>query len=376
VNLETLHPVLILLHQQFLPKFTRVFHGTFKNSERNSGSDIMVDMNMIKSLNSALSIALKEDPNVVIFGEDVGYFGGVFRVTEGLQNEYGPHRVFDSPLAEGGIAAIAMGMGLNGLRPVAEIQFADYIFPAYDQIVNEIAKLRHRSGGEFSSPVTIRTPAGGGIKGGHHHSQSPEAQFTHTPGLKVVYCSTPYNAKGLLLSSIECNDPVIFFEPKRCYRGPFYGDPHNVPTWNGHPDADVPENHYTVPLEQARIVREGSACTVIAYGTMVHVAEQAIKNSEIDCELIDLQTLVPWDRDTVVNSVKKTGRCVIVHEAPKTSGFGAEMSASVQERCFYHLEAPIQRVTGWDTPFPHTTEWDYMPSPQRIAEAIKKTQEE
>ena len=333
-------------------------------------------MNMIKSLNSALSIALKEDPNVVIFGEDVGYFGGVFRVTEGLQKEYGPHRVFDSPLAEGGIAAIAMGMGLNGLRPVAEIQFADYIFPAYDQIVNEIAKLRHRSGGEFSSPVTIRTPAGGGIKGGHHHSQSPEAQFTHTPGLKVVYCSTPYNAKGLLLSSIESNDPVIFFEPKRCYRGPFYGDPHNVPTWNGHPDADVPEDHYTVPLEQARIVREGSACTVIAYGTMVHVAEQDIKNSEIDCELIDLQTLVPWDRDTVVNSVKKTGRCVIVHEAPKTSGFGAEMSASVQERCFYHLEAPIQRVTGWDTPFPHTTEWDYMPSPQRIAEAIKKTQEE
>ena len=317
-------------------------------------------MNMIKSLNSALSIALKEDPNVVIFGEDVGYFGGVFRVTEGLQKEYGPHRVFDSPLAEGGIAAIAMGMGLNGLRPVAEIQFADYIFPAYDQIVNEIAKLRHRSGGEFSSPVTIRTPAGGGIKGGHHHSQSPEAQFTHTPGLKVVYCSTPYNAKGLLLSSIESNDPVIFFEPKRCYRGPFYGDPHNVPTWNGHPDADVPEDHYTVPLEQARIVREGSACTVIAYGTMVHVAEQAIKNSEIDCELIDLQTL----------------RCVIVHEAPKTSGFGAEMSASVQERCFYHLEAPIQRVTGWDTPFPHTTEWDYMPSPQRIAEAIKKSQEE
>ena len=237
----------------------------------------MVDMNMIKSLNSALSISLKEDPNVVIFGEDVGFFGGVFRVTEGLQKEYGAHRVFDSPLAEGGIAAIAMGMGLNGLRPVAEIQFADYIFPAYDQIVNEIAKVRHRSGGEFTAPLTFRTPAGGGIKGGHHHSQSPEAQFTHTPGLKVVYCSNPYNAKGLLLSAIECNDPVIFFEPKRCYRGPFYGDPHNVPTWSGHPDAEVPEGHYTVPLEQARVVREGNACTVIAYGTMVHVAEQAIK---------------------------------------------------------------------------------------------------
>ena len=336
----------------------------------------MAKMNMIAALNSALKHQLQSNPNVVIFGEDVGYFGGVFRVTAGLQEEFGHHRVFDSPLAEGGIAAIAMGMGLNGLRPVAEIQFADYIFPAYDQIVNEIAKLRHRSGGEFTSPVTFRTPAGGGIKGGHHHSQSPEAQFTHTPGLKVVYCSNPRNAKGLLTSAIECNDPVIFFEPKRCYRGPFYGDPHNVPTWNDHPEGEVPEEYYSSPLEQANIVREGTACTVIAWGAMVHVSEQAIKNSGIDCELIDLQTLVPWDRDTVVNSVKKTGRCVIVHEAPKTSGFGAEMSASIQERCFYHLEAPIQRVTGWDTPFPHTTEWDYLPSPSRIAEAIQKTQEE
>ena len=336
----------------------------------------MAKMNMIAALNSALAHQLERDPNVVIFGEDVGYFGGVFRVTAGLQEKFGPHRVFDSPLAEGGIAAIAMGMGLNGLRPVAEIQFADYIFPAYDQIVNEIAKLRHRSGGEFSTPVTFRTPAGGGIKGGHHHSQSPESQFTHTPGLKVVYCSNPRNAKGLLTSAIESNDPVIFFEPKRCYRGPFYGDPHNVPTWNNHPDGEVPEDYYAIPLEQANIVQEGSACTVIAWGAMVHVCEQAIKDSGVECELIDLQTLVPWDRDTVVNSVKKTGRVVIVHEAPKTSGFGAEMSASIQERCFYHLEAPIERVTGWDTPFPHTTEWDYLPSPSRIAEAIQRTQEE
>jgi 2-oxoisovalerate dehydrogenase E1 component beta subunit len=335
----------------------------------------MAKMNMIAALNSALDHQLERDPNVVIFGEDVGYFGGVFRVTAGLQKKYGEHRVFDSPLAEGGIAAIAMGMGLNGLRPVAEIQFADYIFPAYDQIVNEIAKLRHRSGGEFSTPVTIRTPAGGGIKGGHHHSQSPESQFTHTPGLKVVYCSNPRNAKGLLTSAIECNDPVIFFEPKRCYRGPFYGDPHNVPTWNDHPDGEVPEEYFSIPLEQAEVVREGDACTVIAWGTMVHVASKAIEDSGVDCELIDLQTLVPWDRDTVVNSVKKTGRCVIVHEAPKTSGFGAEMSASIQERCFYNLEAPIERVTGWDTPFPHTTEWDYIPSPARIAEAIRRTQE-
>ena len=335
----------------------------------------MAKMNMIQSLNSALMHQLERDENVLIFGEDVGYFGGVFRVTSGLQEKFGAHRVFDSPLAEGGIAAIAMGMGLNGLRPVAEMQFADYIFPAYDQIVNEIAKLRHRSGGEYSTPLTIRTPAGGGIKGGHHHSQSPEAQFTHTPGLKVVYCSNPYNAKGLLTSAIECNDPVIFFEPKRCYRGPFYGDPHKVPTWNDHPLGEVPEEYYSIPLEEANIVKEGDACTIIAWGTMVHVCEEAIRQSGINAELIDLQTLVPWDRDTVVNSVRKTGRCVIVHEAPKTSGFGAEMSASIQERCFWHLESPILRVTGWDTPFPHTTEWDYLPSPERIAEAIKKTQE-
>ena len=335
----------------------------------------MKEMNMIESLNSALDNMLEKHDNVVIFGEDVGYFGGVFRVTDGLQEKHGLQRVFDAPLAEGGIAAIAFGMGLNGLRPIAEIQFADYIFPAYDQIVNEIAKIRHRSGGEFSTPLTIRTPAGGGIKGGHHHSQSPESQFTHTPGLKVVYCSNPNNAKGLLTSAIESNDPVIFFEPKRCYRGPFYGDPHNVPTWKGHPKAEVPEGYHSIPLEKAEVVLQGKSCTVIAWGAMVHVAEQGIKDSGVDAELIDLQTLLPWDRDTVVNSVKKTGRCVIVHEAPKTSGFGAEMSASIQERCFWHLESPIIRVTGWDTPFPHTTEWDYLPSPARIAEAIKKTQE-
>mgnify|MGYP001226300843 FL=1 len=323
-----------------------------------------------------MHVMFERDETVVSFGEDAGYYGGVFRCTSGLQEKFGKHRSFDTPLAEGGIMGIAIGMGMNGLRPVAEIQFADYIFPAYDQIVNEIAKVRHRSGGEFTAPLTFRTPAGGGIKGGHHHSQSPESQFTHTPGLKVVYCSNPYNAKGLLAASIECNDPVIFFEPKRCYRGPFYGDPHNVPTWKGHEDGDVPDGYYSIPLEEARVVREGSACTVIAWGTMVHVAQKGIEESGIDAELIDLQTLLPWDRDTVVNSVKKTGRCVIVHEAPKTSGFGAEMSASIQERCFWHLESPIIRVTGWDTPFPHTTEWDYLPSPERISEAIKKTQED
>ena len=311
---------------------------------------------MVQSVNSALSNMLEKDSDVILFGEDIGYFGGVFRTSDGLQSKFGKHRVFDSPLSEGGIAATAFGMGINGLRPVVEIQFADYIFPAYDQIVNEIAKVRHRSGGEFWCPVTFRTPAGGGIRGGHHHSQSPESQFTHTPGLKVVYCSTPYNSKGLLISAIESNDPVIFFEPKRCYRGPFYGDPHNVPTWKGHSESEVPETHYKIPL--------------------VHVSEKAIKDSGISCELIDLQTLIPWDKETIINSVKKTGRCVIVHEAPKTSGFGSELSASIQERCFYNLESPIERVAGWDTPFPHTTEWDYMPSPARIIAAIKKTQEE
>ena len=337
---------------------------------------MMAYMNMIQALNSAIDLQLQRDPNVLIFGEDVGYFGGVFRVTDRLQEKHGAHRVFDAPLAEGGIAAVAMGMGLNGLRPIAEIQFADYIFPAYDQIVNEIAKLRHRSGGEYSTPVTFRAPAGGGIKGGHHHSQSPEAQFTHTPGLKVVYCSNPYNAKGLLTSAIECNDPVIFFEPKRCYRGPFYGDPHEVPTWKDHPKGEVSEEYYNIPLEQADLVLEGNDCTVIAWGAMVHVAQQGIVDSGLSCDLLDLQTLVPWDRDAVVNSVNKTGRCVIVHEAPKTSGFGAEMAASIQERCFWKLEHPIQRVAGWDTPFPHTTEWDYLPSPKRIAAAIRGTLEE
>jgi len=336
----------------------------------------MAEMNMIQALNSALDIQLKKDDSVVIFGEDVGFFGGVFRVTDKLQQKYGKHRVFDSPLAEGGIAATAFGMGINGLRPVVEIQFADYIFPAYDQIVNEISKIRYRSGGEFSTPITFRTPAGGGIKGGNHHSQSPEAQFTHTPGIKVVYCSNPNNAKGLLTAAIESNDPVIFFEPKRCYRGPFYGDPHNVPTWAGHPKSEVPEDYYKIELGKADIVQEGTECTVIAWGAMVHVAEAGIKESGISCELIDLQTLIPFDKDTIVNSIQKTGRCVIVHEAPKTSGFGAEISATIQERCFYSLESPIIRVTGWDTPFPHSTEWDYLPSPERIATAIKNTIEE
>lgn len=329
-------------------------------------------MNIVQAINSALDVMLERDAAVCVFGEDCGYFGGVFRATEGLQPKYGCQRVFDSPLAEGGIIATAIGMGINGLRPVPEIQFADYLYPAFDQITSELAKLRYRSGGEWSAPVTIRSPCGGGIRGGLYHSQSPEAYFTHTPGLTVVMPSNPYDAKGLLVSSIEADDPVLFFEPKRLYRGPFDGDAHSVPSWQGQTGSQVPEGHYRVPLSTAAVVRQGAAVTVVAWGTMVHVSRRAIDQSGIDAELIDLRTLVPMDLDTVTASVRKTGRCVVVHEAPRTSGFGAELAASVQEECFWHLEAPILRVTGWDTPFPNTLEREYMPSPQRIAQALAK----
>ena len=337
----------------------------------------MAQMNIIQAVNSALHNMFERDETVVSFGEDAGFYGGVFRCTSGLQEKFGKHRSFDTPLAEGGIVGIAIGMGMNGLRPVAEIQFADYIFPGFDQITNELAKLRYRSGGEYSAPVTIRTPCGGGIKGGHYHSQSPEAYFTHTPGLKVVICSNPYDAKGLLISSIECNDPVIFFEPKRLYNGPFDGD-HNAAMvkWDSHPKGEVPEEYYNIPLGKAEIVRAGKEVTILCYGTMVHVATAAAENSGIDAEVIDLRTLVPLDIDAIEDSVKKTGRCVIVHEAPRTSGFGAELMSQVQERCFWHLEAPIQRVTGWDTPYPHSLEWDYFPSQARITEAMRATMEE
>lgn len=337
----------------------------------------MVQMNIIQAVNSALHNMFERDETVVSFGEDAGFYGGVFRCTAGLQEKFGKHRSFDTPLAEGGIVGIAIGMGMNGLRPVAEIQFADYIFPGFDQITNELAKLRYRSGGEYSAPVTIRTPCGGGIKGGHYHSQSPEAYFTHTPGLKVVICSNPYDAKGLLISSIECNDPVIFFEPKRLYNGPFDGD-HTAAMvkWDNHPKGDVPEEYYSIPLGKAEIARPGKEVTILCYGTMVHVATAAAENSGIDAEVIDLRSLVPLDIDAIEDSVKKTGRCVIVHEAPRTSGFGAELMSQVQERCFWHLEAPIQRVTGWDTPYPHSLEWDYFPSQARITEAMRATMEE
>jgi 2-oxoisovalerate dehydrogenase E1 component beta subunit len=337
----------------------------------------MAAMSMIQALNSALDVMLERDADVLMFGEDIGYFGGVFRVTEGLQEKHGLKRCFDTPISEGGIIATAIGMGAYGLRPVAEIQFADYILPAFDQLVSEAARLRYRSNGEFWAPITVRAPYGGGIFGGQTHSQSPEALFAHVTGLCTVIPSNPYDAKGLLIASIESNDPVIFLEPKRIYNGPFDGHhDRQVKTWAHHPAAQVPEEYYTVPLGKAAIVREGRAVTVLAYGTMVHVALAAIEESGVDAELIDLRSIVPLDIDAIVQSVTKTGRCIIVHEASRFAGFGGELSALVQERCFYHLKAPIARVAGWDTPYPHAFEWDYFPGPARVMAALKRVMEE
>jgi 2-oxoisovalerate dehydrogenase E1 component beta subunit len=337
----------------------------------------MAIMTMVQALNSALDVMLARDPDVLTFGEDVGYFGGVFRVTEGLQKKHGVRRCFDTPLTEGGIIAAAIGMGAYGLRPVPEIQFADYILPAYDQLVSEAARLRYRSGGEFWAPITVRSPYGGGIFGGQTHSQSPEALFAHVSGLKTVIPSTPYDAKGLLIAAIEANDPVIFLEPKRLYNGPFDGR-HDRPLtpWSQHPASDVPDGHYAIPLGSAEVVRPGQAATVVAYGTMVHVALAAVEECGIDAEVVDLRSIVPLDVETLTRSVQRTGRCVIVHEATRFSGFGAELSAQIQERCFYHLQAPILRVAGFDTPYPHAFEWDYFPGPGRIAAALRKVMED
>ena len=317
-------------------------------------------MNIIQAVNDALRLEMRRDPDVVVLGEDVGKFGGVFRATQGLQEEFGSDRVSDTPLAEGGIVGAAVGMALYGLKPVPEIQFADFIYPAFDQIVNEVAKYRYRSGGQFTCPMVIRTPYGGGIRGGHYHSQSPEAHFVHTAGLKVVVPSNPYDAKGLLISAIRDPDPVIFFEPKRVYRAA---------------KGEVPPEPYQVPLGQAKVTREGRQVTVIAWGAMWHEAAQAAREAEgegIDCEVLDLRSLQPLDLDTIVASVRKTGRAVVVHEAPRTCGFGAELVALVQERCFLSLEAPIRRVTGFDTPFPYTLENEYLPRAPRILKAIRE----
>jgi pyruvate dehydrogenase E1 component beta subunit len=318
-------------------------------------------MNMVQAINDALQLEMGRDDRVVVMGEDVGKVGGVFRVTSGLYDRFGEDRVIDTPLSEGGIIGTAIGMALYGLVPIPEIQFSDFIWPAYDQIVSELAKYRYRSGGEYPANMVIRTPVGGGIRGGHYHSQHPEASFIHHAGLKVVCPSNPYDAKGMLLASIRDPDPVLFFEPKRVYRAA---------------KGEVPEGDYTVPLGKARIMREGSDVTVIAYGAMLYEALDAASKAAddgVECEVIDLRTLWPFDIDTIIASVEKTGRLVMVHEAPKTCGLGGEILSNVVERAFYHLQAPPARVTGWDTPFPYTLEMEYLPLSHRILPAVLST---
>jgi pyruvate dehydrogenase E1 component beta subunit len=319
----------------------------------------MPQMTMVQAITDALRVALREDPRVVVLGEDVGRNGGVFRVTEGLQAEFGADRVADTPLAENGIVGGAIGMAMYGMRPVAEIQFVDFIYPAFDQIVSELAKLRWRSAGQYSCPVVLRAPYGGGIRGGLYHSQSPEAYFCHTPGLQVVIPSTPGDAKGLLLAALAGEDPVIFLEPKRLYRTV---------------KEDVAEGHWTVPIGKARIARGGNDVTVLAYGAMVPVAVEAAEAAAArgwSVEVVDLRTLLPLDTPTLLESVRRTGRTVILHEAPRTCGYGAELAAVIAEQALTSLQAPILRVTGYDTPFPYALEHTYLPDPERVLAAVE-----
>ncbi|QYJ69621.1 alpha-ketoacid dehydrogenase subunit beta [Shewanella sp. FJAT-51649] len=320
----------------------------------------MAEMNMLQAVNEALSIAMQSDERMVVFGEDVGHFGGVFRATSGLQEKFGRSRCFNTPLTEQGIAGFANGLASNGMTAVAEIQFADYIFPAFDQIVNESAKFRYRSGNEFNvGSLVFRTPYGGGIAGGHYHSQSPEAYFTQTPGLKVVVPRNPEQAKGLLLASIRDKNPVVFFEPKRLYRASV---------------GEVPAGDYEIELGKAEVVREGKDITLVAWGAQMEIIEKAADMASkegISCEIIDLRTLAPWDVDTVADSVKKTGRLLINHEAPLTGGFAGEIAATIQQECFLYLESPISRVCGLDTPYPLVHEKEYMPDALKTFEAIK-----
>jgi pyruvate dehydrogenase E1 component beta subunit len=320
----------------------------------------MPQMNMVQAINDALRQEMRRDDRVIVLGEDVGKVGGVFRVTQQLFDEFGDSRVIDTPLSEGGIIGCAVGMALYGLVPVPEIQFADFIWPAYDQIVNELAKMRYRSGGDHTAKMVIRAPVGGGIRGGHYHSQHPEAQFVHVAGLKVVCPSSPSDAKGLLISAIRDPDPVLFLEPKRVYRAA---------------KGEVPEGDYTVPLGVAATVRPGSDVTILAYGAMLYEAVDAANKAAaqgVEAEVIDLRTLWPVDIEAILESVRKTGRLVVVHEAPRTCGLGGELTSLVTERVFYHLQAPPIRVTGFDTPFPYALEMDYLPLSNRILPALLK----
>ena len=320
----------------------------------------MAKLNMVEALNMALREEMERDPRVVIFGEDVGKEGGVFRVTDGLQQKFGADRVVDTPLAESGIVGVALGMAVNGLRPIAEIQFEGFLYPCLDQINNHIGRMRNRSRGRFTCPLVIRFPYGGGIHAPEHHSDSPEAILAHIPGIKVVIPSTPYEAKGLLLSCIRDPDPVLFMEPKRIYRAI---------------REEVPEGDYVIPLGKAKVVQEGKDVTVIAYGAMVREAVSASEKlkGEASLEIIDLRTISPMDVDAIIASIRKTGRGVVVHEAPKTCGLGAEIIALINEKALFSLQAPIERVTGFDIPVPlMKSEHYYLPNPERIVSAVKK----
>ena len=321
----------------------------------------MSELTLVQGVNRALAEAMRSDPDVLVLGEDVGVNGGVFRATEGLYKEFGAERVLDTPLSETGIVGTAIGMALYGLKPVAEIQFLDFIYPAFDQIVSELAKFRYRSGGQYPCHVVIRTPYGGGIKGGLYHSQSTEAYFCHTAGLKVIVPSTPADAKGLLLTAIHDEDPVIFLEPKRIYRSV---------------SGEVPDGDHRVPFGRARLVREGHDLSLFAYGAMVPPtveAAEALQQEGVSAEVIDLRSLVPLDETALVASVEKTGRAVVVHEAARFCGLGGEIAALLQEKAFYSLKAPIARVTGYDTPFPYALEHLYLPNAETIAHAARTT---
>ena len=312
---------------------------------------------MVQSLNRTLDMKMGEDSNIILLGEDIGKDGGVFRVTEGLQAKYGEDRVIDTPLVELGIVGMAIGMSMNGLKPIPEIQFQDFIFTAFDQIVNQMAKMRYRSGGTITVPLVLRTPYGGGIRGGLYHSQSGESYFVHTSGLKVVTPSNPYDAKGLLSSSLDSKDPVIFLEPKRLYRSG---------------KMEVPDEDYRIPLGKAKLLHEGDSVSIITYGSMVPAVLKTVTDNSLDADVLDLRTLSPMDRDSIIASARKTGRVVIVHEAPRTLGMGAEISALISESSIEYLYAPILRVTGPDVPFPYRLEDLYLPNSSRILNAVNR----
>lgn len=318
-------------------------------------------LTMVQAIRSALLEEMERDQDVVILGEDIGVRGGVFLITEGLIDKFGPERVIDTPLAEAGIIGAAVGMALYGLRPIAEIQFIDFIFPGFDLLVTEAAKIRYRSAGQFGVPMVIRSPYGGGVRGGAYHSQSPEAYFVATPGLKVVVPSNPYDAKGLLIASIRDPDPVVFMEPKKIYRAV---------------KSEVPAGPYEVPLGKAALVREGKHVSIITFGAMVQVALEAaglLAADGVEAEILDLRTLQPYDTQAILTTVAKTGHVVLLQEAPRIGGYCAEIAAYIAEHAIEHLEGPIVRVAGWDTAFPYALEKVYMPNAQRVVRAVKKT---